>query len=80
MHLEKKGLITGIRFKEILDRYNVNPKKFSTSHKKLDEKMQKATGCYGDHMNWPDFGDRTKFFVVMSKDENGEAAYYRILL
>lgn len=78
-YLEDKSFITGIPFKEIAERYNINTKSRITN-KKLTHKMEVATAIYGYSINWPRHLNKTKFYVVMVADGNGIPIYYPILL
>lgn len=78
-YLEGKSFITGIPFKEIAERYNINTKSRITN-KKLTHKMEVATAIYGYSINWPRHLNKTKFYVVMAADGNGIPIYYPILL
>lgn len=77
-HRLKKGvLIVGIPFNELVEKYNVKP---SGPHKKFGRKMELATGCFGYSMNWPHrYDDTIKFYVAMSKDEDGNPTFKRVL-
>lgn len=78
-YLEDKSFITGIPFKEIAERYNINTKSRITN-KKLTHKMEVATAIYGYSINWPRHLNKTKFYAVMVADGNGIPIYYPILL